>query len=60
MRYVYRIHNFPGAGEDPVYATVLVHKNRIIGGDITDTAPGGKVQGFKKPQPTPEATAPAA
>ena len=56
MRYVYKINNFPGAGDDPVYATLLVHKNQIIGGDITDTAPAGKVQGFKKPQPTPEAT----
>ena len=45
MRYVYEITNFPGAKE-PVYATVLVYKDRIIGGDITDTTPGGKVQGF--------------
>ena len=45
MRYVYEINNFPGAKE-PVYATVLVYKDRIIGGDITDTTPGGKVQGF--------------
>ena len=47
MRYVYRINNYPGATE-PVYATLLVYKNQIIGGDITDTASGGKVQGFKK------------
>ena len=45
MRYVYRVENFPGAKE-PVYATVLVYKDRIVGGDITDTTPGGKVQGF--------------
>lgn len=45
MRYVYRINNFPGATE-PVYATILVSGGKIIGGDITDTAPGGKVQGF--------------
>ena len=30
MRYVYEIKNFPGA-EQPVYATVLVYKNQIIG-----------------------------
>jgi hypothetical protein len=48
MRYVYEITNFPNAKE-PVYATVLVYKDRIIGGDITDTTPGGKVQGFSKP-----------
>ena len=48
MRYVYKINNFPGATE-PVYATLLVHKNKVIGGDITDTGPGGKIQGFKMP-----------
>ncbi len=47
MRYVYQINNYPGASE-PVYATLLVHKDKIIGGDITDTAPGGKIQGFVK------------
>ena len=45
MRYVYEITNFPDARE-PVYATVLVYRDKIIGGDITDTTPGGKVQGF--------------
>lgn len=45
MRYVYRINDYPGARE-PVYATVLVYKDKIIGGDITDTTPGGKVQGL--------------
>ena len=49
MRYVYKINNFPGATE-PVYATVLVYKNQIVGGDITDTAAGGKVQGIKAPK----------
>lgn len=47
MRYVYKVNNFPGA-TDPVYATVLVYKNKIIGGDITNTAANGVVQGFKK------------
>ena len=50
MRYVYQINNFPDAKE-PVYATVLVYKDRIIGGDITDTTPGGRVQGFAPSQP---------
>ena len=50
MRYVYRINNFPEAKE-PVYATVLVYKDRIIGGDITDTTPGGRVQGFAPSEP---------
>ena len=46
MRYVYKVTNYPGA-TDPVYATVLVYKNQIIGGDVTDTASGGKIQSFK-------------
>ena len=40
MRYVYQVSNFPGATE-PVYATLLVYKNQIIGGDITNTAADG-------------------
>ena len=47
MRYVYKINNFPGATE-PVYATLLVYKNQMIGGDITDTSAKGVIQGFKK------------
>ena len=54
MRYVYRINNYPGATE-PVYATVLVYKNQIIGGDVTDTSAKGHIRGFKMP----ETTAPA-
>ena len=50
MRYVYQINNFPDAKE-PVYATVLVYKDKIIGGDITDTTPGGRVQGFASSKP---------
>ena len=58
MRYVYRINNYPGATE-PVYATLLISKNQVIGGDITDTSAGGAVQGFKKaPEKTPAATTP--
>ena len=47
MRYVYRVNNYPDATE-PVYATVLVYKNKIIGGDITNTAPDGTMQGIVK------------
>ena len=49
MRYVYEINNYPDAKE-PVYATLLVYKDKIIGGDITDTTPGGKIQGFAPAQ----------
>ena len=47
MRYVYTVKNYPGAAE-PVYATILICNNRVIGGDITDTAATGKIQGFQK------------
>lgn len=50
MRYVYEINNYPNA-QEPVYATLLVYKDHIIGGDITNTTPGGKVQGFAPSQP---------
>ena len=58
MRYVYKINNYPGA-TDPVYATLLVYKNEIIGGDVTDTSAKGKVQGFKMPKSSNNATTPA-
>ena len=51
MRYVYEVTNYPDA-DQPVYATVLVYKNKIIGGDITNTAAKGAVQGLKKPDAT--------
>ena len=51
MRYVYKVNNYPGATE-PVYATLLVYKNQIIGGDITDTAAKGHIRGFKMPEST--------
>ena len=62
MRYVYEVTNYPGATQ-PVYATVLVYKNQVVGGDITNTAPGGKIQGFDfpsdaAPSPTKTTTGP--
>ena len=48
MRYVYQINNYP---------------NEIIGGDVTNTAPKGAIQGLQKPadEPTqpPVTTAPS-
>ena len=49
MRYVYEVRNYPGATQ-PVYATLLVYKDKVIGGDVTDTAAKGHIQGFKKPE----------
>lgn len=49
MRYVYQVNNFPNATE-PVYATLLVYKDEIIGGDVTDSGPQGQVRGFAMPR----------
>lgn len=51
-RYVYEILNYPNATA-PVYASVLVHEGKIIGGDITDSAPNGVIHGFQKPSFSP-------
>ena len=51
MRYVYQVNNYPGATE-PVYATVLVYKNQVIGGDVTNTAAKGRIHSFKMPPET--------
>ena len=58
MRYVYEVQNYPNASQ-PVYATLLVYKNQIIGGDVTDTAAKGAVQGLKKAGETAPTTLPA-
>lgn len=61
MRYVYKVTNFPGATE-PVYATLLIYKDQVIGGDITNTAADGTMQALVKrsqlPSALPETTVP--
>lgn len=59
MRYVYTLTNYPGA-QEPVYATVLVYKNKVIGGDVTDTSVKGKIRGFQMPPALPAPTVPTA
>ena len=59
MRYVYEIKNYPGA-TDPVYATLLIYKDQVIGGDVTDTSAKGAIQGFRMREESPPATAPSA
>ena len=60
MRYVYEVVNYPGA-QEPVFATLLIYGDRVIGGDITDTSMGGKIRGLRRspklqqtPQPVPD------
>lgn len=58
MRYVYKVNNYPGATE-PVYATLLIYKNQIIGGDVTDSAPNGQIRGFKMPEKSAKPVTPS-
>ncbi len=58
MRYVYKVTNFPGSTQ-PVYATLLVYKNQIIGGDITDTSAKGVIRGLLQSGTEPQVTLPA-
>lgn len=44
-RYVYRIRNHPDG--DDYFATLLLYKNKIIGGDVTGTGQGGGIHGLK-------------
>ena len=53
MRYVYKVKNYSNATE-PVYATLLIYKDQVIGGDVTDTGAKGVIRGFKMPQTTPQ------
>lgn len=48
QRYVYQVNNYPGATE-PVYATLLIYKDQVIGGDVTNTSPGGTVRSLHRP-----------
>ena len=54
-RYVYAITNYPG-GSTQCYATVLVYKNEVVGGDINCTGQGGSIHGFQMPEAGPSAT----
>ncbi len=47
-RYVYNVTNYP-AEDETVHATLLVYKNRVIGGDISSTRQDGFLHGFDKP-----------
>lgn len=48
MRYVYPITNHP-SGQSVVYASLLVYKNNIIGGDVQCPALDGFMHGFEMP-----------
>lgn len=50
-RYVYRIHNHPGGAD--YFATLLISKDEVIGGDVTGTGQGGTMHGFAMPESKP-------
>lgn len=54
-RYVYAVNNYPGA-DGQVVATLLVYKDRIIGGDITSTQADGFLHGLAMPEDGSSAT----
>lgn len=41
MQYVYRIQDYPGEGSEPVYATLLLYKNKLVGADLSRGGEGG-------------------
>lgn len=45
MQYVYRIENWPEETTDPVYATLVCYKGRLIAGELTR----GGADGFLRP-----------
>ncbi len=47
IRYSYNVTNYPDYAE-PVNATLLVYRNRVIGGDISAAAADGFTHGFEK------------
>lgn len=47
MRYTYRVTNYDGYA-DPVYANILVYKNKVVGGDVCSADPNGFAHGLTK------------
>ena len=47
MKYSYYVKNHP-SGEDKVIATILVYKNKLIGGDVASAQLDGFIHGLEK------------
>lgn len=47
MRYTYKVTNYPGYDGD-VYASLLIYKNKVVGGDVCSASPDGFAHGFTK------------
>ena len=48
-RYVYAVENYPGEDSGCYYASLLIYKNEVVGGDISSDAAGGVMHGFAMP-----------
>jgi len=48
MRYTYPIKNYPEY-DGTVYATLLIYKDRVIGGDVCSASVDGFAHGWKSP-----------
>ena len=48
-RYVYEVENYPN-GEGQYYATLLICKGTVIGGDVCAAEKGGVMHGFTMPE----------
>lgn len=47
-RFVYEVTNYPDT-TDSYFATLLVYKDAVIGGDVSSSAQNGVMQGFQYP-----------
>ncbi len=48
-RYTYKVNNYPDY-EGTVYISLLVYKNKIVGGDVCSADVNGFVHGFESPE----------
>lgn len=48
-RYTYAVLNYPG-GDAGAQASLLISKNRVVGGEVLSTADGGTLHGLEMPQ----------
>jgi hypothetical protein len=48
MRYTYPVKNYPEY-DGTVYATLLIYKDRVIGGDVCSASADGFAHGWKSP-----------
>lgn len=48
-RFVYEIENYPDPA-DSYFATLLVYQDQIVGGDVSSSSRGGRMQGLDFPK----------